>query len=428
MGYSDGMITGAVGMGDISSALSIGSLDLGTLITTGGSQGKTNKWAYHKPVRDDSPTTLTDARMAATNCGLSPVTLTKVKAMSLGWMTGGTYTQEACLQEVQEWPYAYPRGISQTPKEWFRMLDFQGYNTAAIAPDQWRYVNLPTSTLARYSNLTLTTTTRNTPNDFVFSPRINSREDYLTDSNFLYQNFSCMFGYGSTERFNWKTGMEIPISAVTSLSGSWRVGLAVWVPNYPISGTQTGAWAIFASRMTLADYYNNGPATASNGSPYNLGQALCPDFGTNRYALQLMYNYVSSVDYAEFPCIPILAKDLWYDATPSSFMFKPASDTIIYSMPSGTWFSLSFGEEPEPIYYSLSYPSTSSQISAVITNIDESDSHTFEYEMVRVVNGTTTTSTGTAMNMAAGESRTLGAVPIVTGQVNTITVTVISQS
>ena len=142
----------------------------------------------------------------------------------------------------------------------------------------------------------------------------------------------------------------------------------------------------------------------------------------------LMYNYVSSVDYAEFPCIPILAKDLWYDATASSFMFKPASDTVIYSMPSGTWFSLSFGEEPEPIYYSLSYPSSSSQISAVITNIDDTDSHSFEYEMIRVVNGTTYTTTGTASNMSPGESRTLGAVPMVTGQVNTITVTVISQS
>ena len=443
MSITNNKVQAPIRFDEVSSALGISQSvhDLGHLAqgatnseTPPVANPKINKWALHKPIRYNTLGALTLEMIASTHCGLSPTSLAKVKEMSLGWMSA-TYTQSDCLQEVSEWTYNPPRGRVDNGiirNEWFRTLDFDGYNLNAIAPDEWRYVNVPLATLARYSELTLSATAGSNTYDFVFSPRISGRESYLTDSNFLFQNFSCYFGaVGGSEsagRWNWKTGMEIPINAVSSLSGCWRLALAVWVPNYPISGTQTGAWAIFSSRQTIYDYFTNGGATGSNGSAYTLGQALCPDFGTNKYALRLIQSYVAANnDYAELPCIPLLVENLWYDGSADNFMFRPNNDTNVYCMPSGTYFSILFGTEPEPVYYSISYNQTSSSMSAIITNID-ADTHTFAYTMVRVVNGATTTSSGTVYNLAAGESRTIGAVPLASGQTNTISVTVTSQS
>lgn len=80
---------------------------------------KINKWAKYKPLRSSKLGTLTDAERVELNQGL---TMTK-------------YTNPADLVSGYESDYAYqpPRGKT-TYNEWFRLLDFNGYNHYAEGP------------------------------------------------------------------------------------------------------------------------------------------------------------------------------------------------------------------------------------------------------------------------------------------------------
>ena len=110
-------MTKPVGMGDISSALGVASLDLGTLITQGAASDLINKWAKYKPVRLNMVGEISDANRASVNWGFGS-----------GFVDGTTsFGSKAALHSgfANRWTYYAPRGLSYS--EWFRMLDFAGY-------------------------------------------------------------------------------------------------------------------------------------------------------------------------------------------------------------------------------------------------------------------------------------------------------------
>lgn len=121
MGYSNNIVSKPISMGDISSAVGYSSLDLGTLIT----RGIIKWWSKAKPFQysaiafneDDGVTTKT--RVAAR------------KEANQGFNLGTMYqSASACLNaaialgnNVFAWSY-------QRPTSYFRMLDFDGYDSS----------------------------------------------------------------------------------------------------------------------------------------------------------------------------------------------------------------------------------------------------------------------------------------------------------
>ena len=106
-------------MTDIAQALSNGSRSLGYLIVN----GNINKWAKRKPVRRNKTAELTDAEQQHDS------------NYSDFWglkMPSGNSDPIAAANEVTVWEYNRPRGAANN--EWFRFLDFDGYNHYAVAP------------------------------------------------------------------------------------------------------------------------------------------------------------------------------------------------------------------------------------------------------------------------------------------------------
>ena len=128
MPISNGKITGAVGMGDISSALGISSLDIGTLIKTGGEQGLINKYARYKPFRSSSANLSTFAQyesaLQAAYFGLTIPDSANYSNFRQNYAT------------TMKWTYAYPRGLDSY-SEWYRMLDFKGYTLPSEVQREW---------------------------------------------------------------------------------------------------------------------------------------------------------------------------------------------------------------------------------------------------------------------------------------------------
>lgn len=115
MGHSGSVInsTGGVKMlADIQAVLGASSDHLKDLCLA----SNINKWAKFKPVRYNSVKALTEAQRASVNYGLAaPSTRT---------------TPAATLSDT--WGYNRPRGGSLN--EWYRVLDFEGYNHNALPP------------------------------------------------------------------------------------------------------------------------------------------------------------------------------------------------------------------------------------------------------------------------------------------------------
>lgn len=133
MGYSGGLVTAPVGMGDISSAVHYSSLDLGTLITN----GTINPGAKYKPVAYDNWGILTEAQRQAHNCGLSMVGYNSLNAL---WAAAMNMSPG-----VLAWHYERPRGVSGVIKENFRILDFDGYDENSVFAFQYSVKPNPTS-------------------------------------------------------------------------------------------------------------------------------------------------------------------------------------------------------------------------------------------------------------------------------------------
>ena len=89
--------------------------------------GKINKWAKFKPYRSSSVETSSTGRQAAFY-GLS---VEVFDAIGTNPGTVGTFIQKLVNGELS-WEFAPPRGLLQS--EWFRILDFDGYDSESVCP------------------------------------------------------------------------------------------------------------------------------------------------------------------------------------------------------------------------------------------------------------------------------------------------------
>ena len=379
-------------MSDIKAAVEYNSLDLARLIK----YGDINKWSFHKPVRYNSLHQLSAAQIASVHCGLSPVSLSKLLRMSIGY-NGSSYsdTEIQCRAEVAEWPYNRPRG--KTYNEWFRMLDFAGYNGKAIAPDGgWTQMVLSTADIAKMASISMTVDSIGdyTGYNFKLTPKYNG----ATCGDFLYSLFSMRFGDASGESIGTVTDMDIPIKYVTALTGNWRIALAIWIPNFG----SNGGWGIFAGRLTISQALVN----------LNTNISWCfPDLATNPFAAQCMQSYISAQGgYATFDAVPILVKDLGYTYSGTVFTLRAVDGvTTAYCMPSGTDIvPIVCGTPPVPVYYSVSYELVSGVIRGYLTNTDTNASHTFGYTITVRRNGEITSQSSGTATLSAGETRQVG--------------------
>ena len=103
MPTSNGVITAPVSLVDVSKAIGVNSLDIGTLC---GSE-YINMWAKNKPIRKSSPVALTDDDRHT-------------------WMYG--------LRKNADGHFEYQRPRGEYYNEWFRLTDFNGYNHNAECP------------------------------------------------------------------------------------------------------------------------------------------------------------------------------------------------------------------------------------------------------------------------------------------------------
>lgn len=380
--------------GDIQQAVNYNSGDLGDCIRN----GKVNKWSFHKPVRFNTLGRLTSEQIGSVQCGLIPVTLPRLVQMSIGYTGGGTYTKEQCITQVAEWGYNKPRGRNgggSGVHEWYRHLDFSSYNAKAIAPDSgWAQMDIEQEDVTKMSSMTVDVESSGsyTGRNFKLTPRYNGAEY----GGGLYTAFAMRFGDGSGESIGDITHMDIPIRYVTALTGNWRLALAVWVPNF---NSDAGGWGLFISRMTITQYFDE-----NLGSGTNL-KYLYPDLATNPLAMYYMNTYISG-GYESFTAVPLLIRDVTYRyvTVNDSNLFMPYADSssLAYCMPSGSLTAVECGTPPIPIYYSISYSTSSGAVQGFITNTDTVASHTFGYR-VRV-NGAITIPSATA-TLAAGERR-----------------------
>lgn len=115
MGWDGRKMTKPIGMGDISQAVSYGSLDLGTLVTN----GTIRPMAKYKPVRHSEVGILNETQRAATRYGFDSALPQLPMSAS---------------EPQNDWVYLRPQGINNGNNEWYRMLDFDGYVNDACSP------------------------------------------------------------------------------------------------------------------------------------------------------------------------------------------------------------------------------------------------------------------------------------------------------
>jgi len=404
--------------------------DLGVLLGTGSGDvgvncksGMVNKWSFRKPVRWNPATprtpeweTLTNAEMASIHCGLAPVAVAKLLKRIIGNTSYlYTYDKEECLQEVSEWPYYQPRGLSYD--EPFRVMDFDAYKHNAVAPDGgWLQLELDDSDLDKMKDTTVDVDVMGGGGDadvrnYKFTPKYNGS----TINSYLYSAFSMRFGVASGEEIGDSTNMDIPIEYIADITGNWRIAIAVWIESYG----SYGGWGIFAGRETIKQYRAEGGGTGSLAK-------LLPDFATNPSVAYLMRSEVTTAGgFKSFDAVPLLVKDLGYTNTQiggqNRFCLCTLDDvTEAYCMPSGTnAMQVACGEPPVTIWFDMRYERRGGVTRAFLINKDTENSHEFIYSII--VDGVTQQPTDRYANLAASETRQVGATA--TGYVISIVVT-----
>lgn len=387
--------------------------NIGSIIRDGADRDLINKWAMNKPVRLNLLKLITKADRATVHCGLVPVSVPKILAKSIFYNGGSSsYTKQDGLDQISEWNYLSPRGMSYG--EWFRIRDFEGYDKRSIAPDSgWESREYEDADLERMvdSSVSVTQTGDYAGRNFLLSSYDGS------DYGIFYSGFNMRFGDASSESIGTITYMDIPIKYITELSGNWRLCIAVWVPAH---GNYTEGWALFVGNSTIAQFFIDHPGSASNM------RDLLPNLTSNPVGANYIKTYVDSEGgYAKLDAVPLLVKDVTFtydgQTVGTNLVIRADSVTEGYCMPSGNGvIEFHFGEPPMPIYYRISYKVESGIVKGYLSNTDTTASHTFAYTVY--VNGTATT-TGTA-TMSAGETeRQVAATP--TG--NNLTIVVTSQ-
>ena len=116
--YADG--SSGVSIGDLQTVFNTNKNDIGAIIQYGVSRDLINIWAKYKPVRFNSTSALTEANRKSVNYGLTISKYTNLSSFVSGY--------------ANNYNYNFPRGGSVQPKEWYRLLDFDGYNRNAVCP------------------------------------------------------------------------------------------------------------------------------------------------------------------------------------------------------------------------------------------------------------------------------------------------------
>ena len=119
MSWDGRKMTKPIGMGDISKAVSYGSLDLGKLIAN----GTIRPMAKYKPVRRPEIGILNETQRASTRYGFGTISDSSLPQLPMS---------EA--EPQNDWVYLRPQGIGNNNNEWYRALDFDGYVKDACPP------------------------------------------------------------------------------------------------------------------------------------------------------------------------------------------------------------------------------------------------------------------------------------------------------
>lgn len=126
MSNSDGIIymdaTHGISIGDIQTVLRTGKSDLGSLCTHSG----INKWAKFKPFRN-SNLGFTINKSQSTPALRSPNRLKAARTALFGLAIPRYSGTDFKTSHSTPWSLASPRGMNNSPQEWYRILDFDGY-------------------------------------------------------------------------------------------------------------------------------------------------------------------------------------------------------------------------------------------------------------------------------------------------------------
>lgn len=210
--------------------------------------GKTNRWAKYKSIRLNKLGVLTDADRASIYFGLD-VTPTKGGAANLASFLSRYPT---------EWAYLPPRGKGNGESgadEWFRMLDFNGYNRNANCFINISDIIFPGSTVVGQSSLFRiglnSGVNLNTGSIGIADLRLNLTGDTSIDFNDLYGGL--LFVQGTSYKLitsPYKLG-EQNQQYVSSY------GTEITVPAFSSTGTYT-VYPVFSSNkyLTLSDTGN----------------------------------------------------------------------------------------------------------------------------------------------------------------------------
>ena len=116
---------------DIQQALGIAARnDIGGIITYAEAHDLMNEYAKYKPFRDSSHNPTAEVRKSK-NYGLY-IPYYRLIGTMVGDIINNRWTNAENYDALRTpWGWEAPRGGGQTPKEWFRVLDFNGYNANA---------------------------------------------------------------------------------------------------------------------------------------------------------------------------------------------------------------------------------------------------------------------------------------------------------
>ena len=93
-----------------------------------------NKWAKYKPIRSITEVNLSEEERAQQFYGFD---------ISTVFCNNCEDTLNAALANGADYPYLKPRGGAISPVEWFRLRDFDGYNSNAEVPYKYTAPNYP---------------------------------------------------------------------------------------------------------------------------------------------------------------------------------------------------------------------------------------------------------------------------------------------
>ena len=122
-------------------------------LETVGKYADTNMWSLWKPFRSSATSFANrDARRAALEAANNGLNL-NVHQSTMSAVITAAYNAIASLSDAAraawtDWSYNRPRGGNNNPPEYFREMDWWGYNHAAIAPLHWHFPSQVASSTA----------------------------------------------------------------------------------------------------------------------------------------------------------------------------------------------------------------------------------------------------------------------------------------